>query len=174
MIVIDQDDIGKSETQLLMDLIFESAGIRVPEQKIRYGKPQEMDVRPDLSDDPNTFIPVTIDTDYDDRFPPGSNSGLLYRRRELSTYFPVENYAIYTQLNVVRLYDILDQINLHLPYPLIEMDLLNQSITTTGLTSITLRANPNSFIWIGNVTINVTIERGDKLLLLSQLELEGF
>ena len=93
-IIINESDIGKTEIQLLMDLIYESAGIRVPQQKIVYGKPQEMDFRPDVADDPNTFIPVVIDQDYDDRFTPTSNNGLLYRRRDIATHFILPSYDI--------------------------------------------------------------------------------
>ena len=60
MVVIDEHDIGKTNIQILMDLIYEFQGIKIPEEHIRYGKPMPLDARPEIMDDPNTFIPCHI------------------------------------------------------------------------------------------------------------------
>lgn len=173
-IVINEADIGKTEIQLLMDLIFESVGIRVPEQKIQYGKPQALDVRPDVYDDPNTFIPITVDADYDDRYAPQIEKGLLYRRRELASHFTSTLYPIYTATGTFKISAVLSQLNTLLTYPLTMADVVDQTLSAAGLTQITLVANPTSYIWTGKVVLDVSVHQGDLVLMLATTDLEGF
>jgi hypothetical protein len=173
-VVINAQDVGKTDIELLMDLIYETAGIRVPEQKITYGKPTVLDVRPDITGDSNTFIPIVIDADYDDRFPADAGKGLLYRRRELSEHFSEASYTIFTQLASVKLYAILSQLNAVLSYPLTTKDVLDQTIDTSEATSLTILANPDSYIWTGSAIITVNIIGDDLVELLTISDLEGF
>lgn len=172
MVVIDEHDLGKTTIQLLTDLIYESEGFRIPEQKINYGKPQALDVRPDILTDANTFVPVRVQDDYDDRYPIGS--GLMYRRRELGDHFPDIMYHVYTTTASFRLYELLDQLNLQISYPLTSADVLDQALNLANSEVITLRANPDSYIWINNATIRVTVHTEARLDLLTVTDLTGF
>ena len=63
-VIIDENDIGKTNIELLTDLIYETNKLRIPEDKIKYGLPMDLDTRPDNLYDHNTFVPFKIDPDY--------------------------------------------------------------------------------------------------------------
>lgn len=172
-VIIDIADSGKSIIQLLTDLIFESEGIRYPESKIKYGDVQVLDSRPNVLNDPNTFVHFWTKSDFDDRFVQGA--GLMYRRRELASHFQnAGTIHIYTPQLTFKIHDVLDQINLYLTYPLTTADVLNTTVDASTVTTLELTANPLSYIWINSASALLAIHAEDKLSLLSQTDLDGF
>ena len=148
-VVIDEHDIGKSKKTLLTDLLYESTRMRIPEDKIEYGKPQALDQRLDWHYDPNTFIPFKMDQNYNYLLAKGK--GFMYRRRTLAEYFAqqeaftieIETFPFWTRDIVESL------INPHLSYPLDPLDIVNYRFTSRDTTTLRLQAVPDSLLWAG-------------------------
>lgn len=176
MVIIDEHDIGKTREELLMDLIYETNGQRIPLDKIKFGIPREVDQRPDLDNDPNTFIPVTIDSSYDDRFGVGVG-GLMYRRHDLSLYMKDVDLTVITPLSLpFTIQDILEQVNDQLPYPIDPLEVINYEYKTIEQAEfgVTLKARDGAYIWFHGVHFQVNTGLLDGSPLISNTNLDGF
>jgi hypothetical protein len=176
MVVIDENDVGKSREQVLMDLIYESTGQRIPLEKVKFSKPLEVDQRRDLATDPNTFIPCQVDQQYDDRYW-AQGSGFMYRRRSIF------DHTVGIDLNSVRpsvlpfkISDVLDQINDVVPYTIQVSDIIDYEYTTLEqvLEGITLQAHPESLLWMRGRTFQVDTGALTGDLLIQETDLDGF
>lgn len=174
MVVIDENDNGKSREQILMDLIYETNTIRIPLDKIKFGSPSEVDKRKDLDNDPNTFIPVKIDQQYDARFS-FPTSGIMYRRRSVSKH--VQGFDLNTVMPLFlpfKMSDILDQINVIVPYEFHTLDIVNREYKTLEEVEagITLEARKNAYLWFGKVVFDVNTGgiNGDPLINVTTLD----
>lgn len=171
MVKIDEHDIGKSKIQILTDLIYESTGLRFPESKIKYGKPEELDTRPDLWDDPNTFIPVKIDVTYDDRFT--LSDGFMYRRHGIAYYLNKYNVKVNALQAGMRVHEIVEQqINYQIPFPLDTEDFQDYVITDTTVTSLKIKARSDSLLWHGVSSVPISSVAYSPLY--TNLHLSGF
>lgn len=150
-VVIDEHDIGKTKIQLLTDLLYETNGLRVPEDRIKYGDPQPLDARPDLLWDPNTFIPFRIDPTYDDRY--SRNAGFMYRRLDLKDYVGSHDFQVQITHFPFRISEVLDQINAQLPFPLDLNDIVDYEFSAPNTVKFDLVANPKSVLWTGKTGI---------------------
>lgn len=176
MVVIDEHDIGKSREELLMDLIYETNGQRVPLDKIKFGKPYKVDQRPDLEFDANTFIPVVIDSAYDDRFGVGIG-GLMYRRHDLGQYTKnVDLTAVAPLFLPFTVHDILDQINALLPYPIDPLEVVNYEYKTMEQVEfgVTMQARKEAYIWFHGVHFKVDTSLLEGRPLITNTSLIGF
>lgn len=174
MVVIDEHDIGKTEAQLLMDLIYESAGFRVPEHAIKYGKPEVLDARPEVMTDPNTYIPITVDSSHDKTLS-GLNRGVMYRRRDILKHvctldLDLEFTTWPTTLGQV----IIDHLNPQLDYPLRMTDFEDYEITDENTDRIIIKAAEHSLFWTGSATLNITPPGQEYFVLVENPFLEGF
>lgn len=180
MVVIDEHDVGKTRKEVLMDLIYEATGRRIPLDKIVFGKPREVDVRKDLYYDPNTFIPVRIDSGYDDRFN-APESGILYRRRDLADHVKdVDGRQIIVDKLPIKVSELVEQINDQLKYPVAACEILDYQYDTIEQLEqfgLILAANPDSLLWYNGGTLNglnVDNLTGDKPPLVRNQYLMGF
>lgn len=177
MVVIDEKDIGKTREQVLLDLIYEATGERIPLDKVKFGKPREIDKRKDLEHDPNTFIPARIDPKYDARYAQQGDDGFLYRRRDLEKH---SKGAVFNEIKPLflpfKVSDILDQINACLPYPVGASDLIDHKYTTIEQVEagVHLQAHPESLLWIRGTKIKVDSGYIDGTPLLAVTEIDGF
>lgn len=176
MVVIDENDVGKTQEEVLMDLIYEQFGHRIPLDKIKFGKPREVDARKDLWWDANTFIPARIDQAYDDRFS-GANNGFMYRRRSMAYHFTKYDFSgVIVPHLPIKLSELLPQINAILPYPLEERDVVDKTYTSIEEVEagITLEANPESLLWCKghDFVPNTTVLEG--IAILDITDLPGF
>lgn len=177
MVVIDEKDVGKTEEEVLMDLVYEGTGQRIPLDKIMFGKPREVDKRKDLDDDPNTFIPCRVNVQYDSRYA-GPGSGFMYRRRELDKHAKDSDFSQVAPASLpFKITDILDQINLAMPYPIEARDIIDYEYKTLEEIEekgVTLRAHPESLLWIKGLSfaVNTTYINGTPLVDIT--DLDGF
>lgn len=153
-VVIDENDVGKSELQVLQDLIYESTKERIPLEHIVYGVPRELDARPDLHFDPNTFVPIKIDPKWDDRYS-RRNTGYMYRRRLFKDYFQGLSFTVNISHFPFYIAEILPQINEHLGYPLTEDDIVNYKFQQPHVQAFDLIANPGSLLFSGRTQIQM-------------------
>lgn len=157
MVIIDQDDIGKTRDELLMDLVAEYLGFRIPLDKIVFGNPQELDQRPDLSFDPNTFIPARVDTAYDDRYSE-AGSGFMYRRRSIVEHASGCDFSKVAPTTLpFTTHDLIDQFNKCLPYPIDESDivLIEYKTKEDYEKGVEFKADPHSLFWTDGEKINI-------------------
>lgn len=176
MIVIDEQDVGKSREQILLELIYESTGELIPLDKVTFGKPQEIDKRLDLETDPNTFIPAQVDPAYDNRYS-ASGSGFMYRRRSIVNHTDGCDFSHVKPTSLpFRITDILDQINECMPYPIHPADVVDYEYKTLEevLQGVYLTAHPESLLWIKGTQmfVGVGFISGDPLI--ETTTLDGF
>lgn len=176
MVVIDEHDVGKTKEEVLMDLIYEATGRRIPLDKVKFGKPQEVDVRKDLKLDPNTFIPMRVDPGYDNRYNT-PETGVLYRRRSLKEHLEgVVFQQVLVEKFPVRVSQLLEQINYQLKYPISETEIQEYQYDTAEQLEkfgLYLMATPESLLWYdGGPMLGVNVGRGS--LLVSVTRLMGF
>lgn len=175
MVTIDYNDIGKSHLEILTDLLYESTKTRIPLSKISFGTPKELDLNPEDKTDENTFIPVTVATDYSTLFQAGS--GLMYRRIEITDYLQSllgSTIELHATALPAKLCDILPQINTFLEFPLDCGDVLDATITQAGVQDIKIKIQLGSFIWVGEITIRVNVIVGALIPLYTTTMLQGF
>jgi hypothetical protein len=174
MVIIDEHDIGKTKLQLLTDLIYESTGLRVPLCAIKYGNPSELDARPDILTDPNTYIPIRVCDCYDAKLF-GPNRGFLYRRRYLIDHFSgVDLDLEFTDWPTTLHQIILEQINPQLRYPLNIDDFVDYPIVDEFTDSLTIQAASNSLFWIGSVVVGMSPPGSSNFILVENRSLDGF
>lgn len=176
MVVIDEHDLGKTREELLMDLIYETNGNRIPLDKIKFGIAREVDQRPDLDFDANTFIPVEIDPAYDDRFGKGV-AGLMYRRHNLGLYTKDVDLTVVAPLFLpFTIHDILEQINTLLPYPVAPEEVINYEYKTMEQVDfgVTLKARKDAYIWFHGVHFKVDTSILTGRPLIENTVLNGF
>lgn len=177
MVIIDVNDIGKSREQVLLDLIYEATGERIPLDKVKFGKPREIDKRKDLEFDPNTFIPARIDRNYDTRYGTTPDDGFMYRRRNIVEDFGATDFSSVKPHSLpFKLTDILDQINACLQYPIGADDIIDHEYTTLGQVEagVHLQAHPESLLWIKGIKIYVDTGYIKGVPLIFETELDGF
>ena len=150
MVVIDGHDVGKTRKEVLMDLIYESTGRRIPLDKVVFGKPRETDVRLDRDNNPNTFIPMRVDVQYDHRFNL-PESGVLYRRRDIAEHLKdIDASKLMISSFPVKTTDLLDQINEQLEYPILACELLDYEFTSAEqleMFGLMVVVHPDSVLW---------------------------
>lgn len=152
-VIIDEHDIGKTDIQLLTDLIYETNKIRVPEDKIKYGVPSDLDTRPDKKYDHNTFVPFKIDIDWNYHL--ARQTGFVYRRRNFADYFEGIEFTVEIDHFPFHVVDLLPQINEHLPFPLKPEDIQDYIFDERDTFTFDLIANPKSYIWTGRTKITM-------------------
>ena len=154
MVVIDERDIGKSKIEILMDLIWEFQQVKIPEDHITYGTPQELDARPEIMTDANTFIPCHIDPNYDDRF--SKNSGFMYRRRTLDEHLGNVQLTITIDRWPITTRELLrDYVNPQLEFPIDPEDIVDYELPDPESNVVLLVAEPGSFLWTGQFELIV-------------------
>lgn len=176
MVVIDEHDLGKTRQQVLMDLIYEALGERIPLDKVKFGKPKELDQRTDLWNDPNTFISARVDPRYDSRYS-SAGSGFMYRRRNITNHCRVYDFSGVAPTSLpFKITDVLPSINAVMPYPLSPDDLIDHAYTTLEQVEagLTLSAHPESLLWIKSHTFNVDTSFLKGKDLLEVVMLDGF
>lgn len=177
MVVIDELDVGKTREEVLMDLIYEAVGYRVPLDRVKFGKPREVDKRKDLDLDPNTFIPARVDPTYDDRYS-AAGSGFMYRRRNIINHTNGVDFSQVAPPSLpFKMADVLDQINERMPYPIQLSDIVNYEYKTFAEVAekgIRLQAHPESLLWIDGQTFFVNTVYINGKPLINVKELDGF
>jgi hypothetical protein len=176
MVVIDEHDVGKSREQVLLYLIYEATGESIPLEKVKFGKPSEVDPRKDLDLDPNTFIPAQIDVHYDKRFWV-QGSGFLYRRRCIINHTQDSDLESVTPVHLpFKISELLDQINAVMPYPIAVSDIVDHEYTTIEevYAGITLEAHPESLLWVHSKTFRPNTALLDGGPMIQNQDLDGF
>lgn len=164
-------DFKRPNPEIVCDLIYIAVGYRLETWAVKFGKTKELDPRPDIEDDPNSYIPAKVDPKFDYRMKPG-NTGFVYMRVPLAAIRPVDDELIQPLAIPFTTYDILPQINKQLGLALTRDDLENIEYTTMD-DDFKIVAKPDSMVWIGwrNITV---LGGGKKYLLFPDYLLNGF
>lgn len=159
----------KSES-IALDMIFVSTGYRIPLPKIKFNKPTVMDIRPEIDDDPNTYISARVDRDFDSRL--ADMAGFLYRRLPLDLLTEISpTVKVVAPQLPFKTSEVLDQINAILNSQLTLNDVLELSYSGEE-DEMVLVANPDSLSWVGTKTLR--LDNGTLPPLVAQRELSGF
>jgi hypothetical protein len=164
-------DFDRPETDILCDLVYVTNKYKLPPPMVSFGTPMELDQRPDIEDDPNSYIPAVVNPKFDYRMFV-TETGFLYHRIPLAALRVQDDSVIQPLAIPFKTYDILAAINQQLGVQLSENDLENTEYTTMDDDFI-ITAKPTSKIWTGWRYINV-LGGGKKNLLYPNYLLFGF
>lgn len=140
-------DFDRPELDVICDLIYHTNNYRIPPSQVVFGDPSVVDPRMDIEDDINTFIPATVDRNFDTRLDP-NQTGFLYTRIPLGAISIVPNTTINAPAFPFSTWDIIGIINMQLGLRLTHNDV--EDIVYTSLDQdFILKAKPQSKIWIG-------------------------
>jgi len=169
-LLLDRKDVNRPENLIALDMFRVFAGYSIRPNKITFGKAQELDQRPDLPCDENSFCPVTIDRSEDTRFV--GETGFMYRRWTLAEVARDQIVKINGTSGQFKVEDIIDQINEQLETQFTLESLDNSVVYDTDGDEFVLYAHPNSLAFCGSVAFELgDPERRD---LLSVTDLTGF
>ena len=155
--------LNRTSIEIVLDLIYAASDLLFPAEKIIFGQPVEIDIHQDIENDVNTFVPVNIDSEYDDRFtgPKKDNfhyqndriDGFLYRRIPLTLLTPDSRVTFERpQVYPFKIHDVLDDINVKLNSKLTIDDVIND-VYDSPTEHITMRASPHSLAWIDELVL---------------------
>lgn len=170
MMVVETHDFNKDSKLIALDLIWASTGFRIRPDKIKLGKAIHMDTRPDIDDDPDTFVDADVDSTVDARL--GKDVGFMYQRLPLTSVRGFRSIRVYPKAGeTFTTSDILEEINSKLNVEFNKHDLLEMEYPGDAET-ITVYADPGSWTWTGSVEIGVSDVRVDPIFQLR--DLDGF
>jgi hypothetical protein len=161
----------RPETKILCDLVYRSTKYKLEPAVVTFGTPMELDPRPDVEDDPNTYTPAVVKSNFDHRLKP-EETGFLYTRIPLGMLAMKDNTIIQPLAIPFKTYDILPQINKQLGTRLTEDDLENITYVTMD-DDFVIQAKPTSRVWVGGRTVEV-LGGGKKYLLYPNYMLDGW
>lgn len=169
-LLLDRRDVNRPENLIALDMFRVYAGLNIRPNKIKFGKAQELDQRPDLPCDENAFCPVEIDPTEDTRFI--GETGFMYRRWTLAEVARGQVVQINGIAGRFKVEDILDQINEQLETQFTLESLDNTVEYDIDDDSFVLYAHPHSLAFCGSVAFELgEPERRD---LLDVTRLSGF
>jgi hypothetical protein len=151
-------DYNKPAKELLLDLIFNSNGIRFGVDDISFGVAEKLDPRPDLDWDPNSFVPVevveTVDTRYE------GATGFMYRRVPFNEVpAVVDPPPVRIPTYPFHTLDVLADINAYLGVQLEPSDVINDEYEDEN-TPFVVRLADGALCFTGEATITDTTFRG--------------
>jgi len=150
--LLEEGDFDRPAIDIVLDLIYITNQIRVPKDKVVFGNPEELDQRPDLDLDANTFVPAEFDPTWDDRY--RGENGFLYRRLPLDTLTPDPDVKLIAPEFPFYLHDLLPAIRAKFGAQFSAQDIENQLIPNEFI-EVRLRAAEHSLLWIGSVPIDI-------------------
>lgn len=146
---------NRTSKEIAVDLINYFNKFDLPADIFTFGVPKFLDQRPEVGDDPDTFVPGEIDELYSYNYP-GLN-GFLYHRLDISVLLQGKVLVVNPPGPVYKVHDVLGQINYQLGSKLSPDDLENDTYDI-GQPVITLRVSEKSLAWYGVETANVIQE----------------
>lgn len=170
MLVKERRDFNRPSKLIALDLIWAFTGYRIRENKIEFLSVKELDHRPDIPDDENTFARIEIDGTEDTRF--SGNKGFMYRRLPLNEIPGASDLVLIVEGPTFTLSDVLDQINDYLQTQLTTDDLDDSKTYDSNIRLNEIKASPGSLAWVDSISFKVT--RLDHDGLFGNAEIDGF
>lgn len=145
---IPQGNANRPSIEIALDLIYRSTRQRFPADKVKFGIPKAIDLRPDIKQDENTFVQLSVEKEFDSRF----KGGLFYRRIPLSILIPDNDLVLTLPEYPFSASDILSEINVKFQSQLTLDDIINTNFTDPTA-PLEITAAPESLAWIGKLDI---------------------
>lgn len=142
----------RKSKDIVVDLIYHHNHYRIPLHLATFGKPQALDQRPDVQDDPNTFIRVYLEDEYDGRFI--GNDGFMYMRYALAQLTPVEHIQPPQLSAPFKVHDLIPYLNERYGVAFEPEDLVNEEYAEVP-SVVTLKASQDSLVWAGEFQVNL-------------------
>lgn len=143
--LIRQRDWNRPAEVIALDLIYVHNLWKCPVDKIEFGLAQECDPRPDITDDPNSFVPTVIDPEYDDRF--AGLNGFMYRRLPISVIGTERGNPVRPKKYPFYAWDEIDAINDYLGIQLRKQDIVNV-LYQDEQDEYKLILSPHALVWL--------------------------
>lgn len=161
----------RPETEVLCDLIYVANQYELIPAMVTFGTLKELDPRPEIEDDTNTYITATVKQTYDYRLKP-STTGFLYTRIPIGMLIVKDDRVIVPPAIPFKTLDILAQINRQLGTRILATDVENITYTTMD-DDFVLQMKPTCRIYIGSRKLQV-LGGGKKNMLYPDFMLTGF
>lgn len=161
----------RPETEVLCDLIYVANKYELVPAMVTFGTLKELDPRPEIEDDTNTYITATVKSTFDYRLKP-STTGFLYTRIPVGMLIVKDNRVIIPPAIPFKTLDILDQINRQLGTRMLPSDVENIVYTTMD-DDFVLQMKPTCRTYIGSRKLQV-LGGGKKYMLYPDFMLSGF
>lgn len=146
-------DLNRPSLEIALDLIHISNHFDLDAQEVVLGNPVALDLRPDIPDDINTFVPASMSKVFFTVFE--GNNGFLYRRLSfdevLATKLPA---VIIPPATSFKTSEILPQLNDLLGLQLVASDIVEEDLTN-DIVSFPVRAHRDSLVWIGSLPCEI-------------------
>lgn len=169
----NEKNFDRTSLDIAIDMIYVFNGCRLIKEKITLGTPIPLDQRPELPDDPNTFIPLRVKEEIDYRFDIKiQNNGIMYRRLHLSEIKDINEIEVAIEDFPFKVSDVLDQINGLLKVKL-TLDDVEDTVFESLEQGFTLTIKPTSLAWIGSLQLKDVVTR-TKENLFTELLLSDF
>lgn len=148
-------NLKKSSKAIALDQIERFTGVAYSEDKVKLGKPKVLDMRVDILDDENTFVPADFN---DGKYIVSTEeTGFIYRRLTLDNILHDKSFTTYKTFPLT-LHDVLDDINREFELELVEADVINKNIDNPN-NPFTFRVSPNNPGWIsGDISMSIIYE----------------
>jgi hypothetical protein len=170
MVIIDEHDLGKTRSQILLDLLYEALGVRLEETWYTKGIPKALDSTPTNPWDANTYMDIQYAPYYKEV---KSQQAVMYRRRDIGEHLAQYAFHLtYTRFPTTTSQIVEDLINPHLNFTLLDEDLTIETIDDPTSQQIVIKANPESLIWCGQAKIDIDVP-GDEFFVLAQVTVLG-
>ncbi len=143
---------NRATKEIAVDLINYFNKFELPVDILTFGTPRFLDQRPDVDNDPDTFVPAEINELYSYMYP-GVN-GFLYHRLDIAVLLQGKTLIINPPGPVYRVHDVLGQINYQLGAKLEKDDLQNDTYESSQ-PLVDLRVSEKSLVWYGAEKIEV-------------------
>jgi len=134
---------------ILLDLVNTFNHISLGQDEVEFGDPEELDQRPDVLVDADTFIPAKIAETAYGNFP--GEDGFVYGRIDIGKLIGSATPLINPTGDVYTTHEVIDQINYQFSSQLTVKDLLNDTYRRAD-EQIILRVSPQSEVWKGGLT----------------------
>lgn len=149
---IAEGNFNRPSAEIALDLIYLTNQFRIPPAKVDFGTPVELDQRPDVPTDANTFVPVDIDAEYYDFF--RGNIGFMYQRLTLDVLTPNPDVVVVAPAFPFRMHELLPALSTKFGVQFTEADIVNELIDDEWQ-PVMLYAAPTSLAWIGSIPVAV-------------------
>lgn len=143
---IQSRGLGRKSEEIALDLINYFNNVEIPLDVVTFFDTQKLDYRPDILEDPDTFLVMEFDENYTTNYP-GAN-GFVYRKLDIALLINGRTISIMPPGPKYGVHDVLGQINFQLNSKLSEQDLIN-TVYEASQTDIELKVSHRSLAWYG-------------------------
>ena len=149
--------LGRPSEALALDLINYFNNTTLNTFDFSYGQTAVVDVRPEILDDQDTFVPVVVELSYDYHYTPHNDlrqDGFLYKRLDIAELLDGRTLVVIAPSPTYTTWDLLGQLNYQLQSQLSHRDIVDTRHSATDA-QVLVRIAGDSLAWTGEFVVTV-------------------